>query len=211
MHPIDSGEEERRLQDQYAHMTDDELQVVADDSYDLTEIARRALQSEISQRGLDIKLKDAPEPAAAPEAVDEANGLEEDSALIEVRYASDLAEARKLQQILDAAGIPYCWGPDNLESIDRFPASFSEGLALKVCRWDQSRAIRALDLASPEPDAPEEPDSVAVCPKCHAPDIVFQGRDPEPATADSKFKWSCDACGHQWEDDGIEHEAPLNN
>jgi len=210
MNGIDSGQEERSLQAEYAQMNDDELRVVAEDGYDLTEVARRALQSEISRRGLSIKLQDAPRPAPPPEFEDDSQDFAGYSPLVEVRQASSLTEAHKLQQILDAANIAYCWGPESLKSIDQFNSSFANGLALKICRYDLSRAISALNLASPEPDEPEQPDSVAVCPKCHAPDITFKGRDPEPATAESKFKWICEACGYQWEDDGIEEEAPLN-
>ena len=208
MERMDSGEEERRLQAQYAQMDDDELRVVADDGYDLTEIARRVLQSEICRRRLDIKLQGAPMPDSVSENVDEGDDPGEDSPLVEIRRASNMAEADKLQQILDAAGIPYCWGPDNLQNIGRFNSILGEGLALKIRRTDVSRAIRVLNVDSPEPDEPEEPASIAVCPKCHAPDITFQGRDPEPTNANSKFKWSCEACGYQWEDDGIEEEAP---
>jgi hypothetical protein len=46
---IDTTEEERRLREHYAQMNEDELQTVADQGYELTEIARAALQSEISQ------------------------------------------------------------------------------------------------------------------------------------------------------------------
>ena len=210
MNHLDSGEEERRLREQYAQMNEDELQAVADYGYELTEIARSMLQSEISQRGLKIKLKDAPPPAAAPETLDESDDPL-DSPLVTVREASDLPEAHRLQDILDAAGVPYCWGPDNLENVDAFNSNLDDGLALKVCTVDLDRAVRALNLAlPPEPEDAEEEDYVAVCPKCHSSEIVFQGRDAEPTTGstnDSKFNWSCDACGHQWKDDGIEEEA----
>jgi hypothetical protein len=113
-----------------------------------------------------------------------------------------LVEARKLQDILEAAGIRYDWGPVS-----------SDGIALRVYRTDLGRAVRALDLALPsESEEAEERDYAPVCPKCHSSKIVFQSRDPEPVTGsgampDSKFNWSCDACGHQWKDDGIEEEA----
>jgi len=146
MNHLDPGEEERRLREQYAQMNEDELQAVADYGYELTEIARTTLQSEISQRGLNVKLRDAPPAAPAAETLDESDDL--------------------------------------------------------------------LDSPQPEPEDTEEPeeeeDYVAVCPKCHSSEIVFQGRDAEPATGstnESKFNWSCDACGHQWKDDGIEEEA----
>jgi len=211
MTDIDWGKEERRLAEQYAQMDEDELQALANRGYELTEVARRALQAEISRRGLAIKLRDEPAPPLAP--TDESEDPME-SPLVTISHAYDLAEARRLQAILDAAGILYCWGPDNQENIDAFHASFDNGLDLKVTNYDLSRAVHALNEASPpDPDEPEEPDYVPVCPKCHSPEIVFLSRDPGTATGsrlDAKFNWSCDACGNQWKDDGIEEEAPAS-
>jgi hypothetical protein len=45
------------------------------------------------------------------------------------------------------------------------------------------------------------------CPKCRSDEIVFEGRAAAAGTEpgpDAKFDWHCDACGHVWEDDGIE-------
>src|SRR5260370_8072951 len=105
-------------------MQEEEPQAVAEYGYELTEIARSTLQSEISQRGLKIKLKDAPPPAAAPETLDESDDPL-DSPLVTVREASDLSEAHRLQDILDAAGVPYCWGPDNPENVNPFNSNFT--------------------------------------------------------------------------------------
>jgi hypothetical protein len=63
--------------------------------------------------------------------------------------------------------------------------------------------------------SPDEPDDVseedlrctARCPKCRSEEIVFDRREVEPGREpgpDAKFDWHCDACGHVWEDDGIE-------
>jgi rubrerythrin len=63
----------------------------------------------------------------------------------------------------------------------------------------------------PEDEAEAEEDLLctARCPKCHSEEIVFEGRAAEPGSKpgpDAKFDWHCDACGHVWEDDGIEEE-----
>lgn len=49
------------------------------------------------------------------------------------------------------------------------------------------------------------------CPKCHSVEVVFDSREcdgsevePGAAREDSKYNWHCDACGFQWQDDGIE-------
>lgn len=49
--------EQRRLQDLYQRMTDDELEAVANDAYQLTDMAREALQAEIRSRRLQIQLR----------------------------------------------------------------------------------------------------------------------------------------------------------
>lgn len=57
MNDFDPNREWRRLSETYSAMTEDELQAVADDAYELTDIARQVLQAEISRRGLPIELQ----------------------------------------------------------------------------------------------------------------------------------------------------------
>jgi ribosomal protein S27AE len=57
-----------------------------------------------------------------------------------------------------------------------------------------------------EDDSPDDADYVHRCPKCGSGATVFQGLEAEPASgsaADKKYRWTCDACGHIWKDDGI--------
>jgi DNA-directed RNA polymerase subunit M/transcription elongation factor TFIIS len=124
-----------------------------------------------------------------------------------------LSEARKVQFILEASHIPSCLGPDNLENADAFEPGFEGEVDVKVCDFHLGRAQKVLDQYLPEqkePEVPDDTDFTAHCPKCHSTEIVFQATDEEPADdADSSPKsgWSCDACGHQWNDDDIEAEA----
>ena len=148
--PMDSPvEQSRRLQERYASLTEDELLAIAEDSYDLTDMARQTLQAEIAHRGLHMPLKDAPPPTepVEPEPGD--------------------PEPEEVSQTL-------------------LPATDAEATA---------------EVADGE---------VPRCPQCHSADIVFQGLDEQPkedSVANSKFNWSCDSCGHQWKDDGVEEEA----
>jgi hypothetical protein len=198
--------ESERLRERYAALTEDELQAVAGDAYELTDVARQALQSEILRRGLDIRLQPAPAPSAAgqTEEFDPA-----DFDLVVVQRAGDSEQARKVMGILRGASIPCYLGPDNLEDVDAFHSSFDEGVDIKVREVDHQHAQRALSQA-----LPPEPDTgaayVARCPKCQSPEIVFQGLDENPLTgslATSNFNWTCDACGYQWKDDGIEERG----
>jgi len=92
---------------------------------------------------------------------------------------------------------------------DAFQGSFDNGVDLKVRYVDNQRALHAISQSSP-PDSEVVTDYVPRCPKCHSSEIVFQNLDSTPGSNsafDSTFNWSCDACGHRWKDDGIEHES----
>jgi hypothetical protein len=110
MHNIDPAEEWSRLKKTYELMSEDELQAVADDGYELTEIAKQVLQAEISGRGLAIRLKDAlPSRDSTPA----------DSDLAYLCRVWDLSEAHRLKGALDSVGILSYWGPDDLDYIDQ--------------------------------------------------------------------------------------------
>jgi hypothetical protein len=62
----DPAREWQRIQKVYAQMSD-ELQSVAAEAYDLTDIARQVLQAEIKSRGSDIQLSTEPAPVLQSE------------------------------------------------------------------------------------------------------------------------------------------------
>jgi hypothetical protein len=212
MEMVDRVEEWQRLQASYGSKTDEELEALADESDELTELAQQALKSEIARRDLPFKLKELPKPPGFnPEPGDsDPSELE----LVVVRRVWDLTEARQVKGILDNAGIPSFLGSDNLDNVEAFPSSssFVNGMDLKVRYVDNQRAIYVLSHSlPPEPQDPSE--YVPVCPKCNSREIVFQSLDEEDEEKDSdssfnaKFNWKCDACGYQWKDDGIEKEG----
>jgi len=203
MNIVDPVEESRRLQEHYAQLSEGEIQAVADDGYDLSDAAKEALRAEIRGRGLNIQVSEAP---AAPEPVQASDFELSDLDRVVVQRAGDLSEARQVEQVLDNAAIPFRLGVDNLEDVGEV-RSFDGGVDFKVMEADLQRASLALSTSlAPEPgrDTP----SANLCPKCHSDEIIFESLDPGAKSAfDSKFNWSCDACGYQWKDDGIEAEA----
>jgi DNA-directed RNA polymerase subunit M/transcription elongation factor TFIIS len=205
MDSIDPVEEWRRLKELYAHLTDEELQAAADEGYELTEVAKQVLQAEVLGRGLNIQLRDAPPPELDHGTTDFDPA---DLDLVVAQRVWDITEARQVKAILDDVGIPSYLGPDNLEDVEAFKSTFENGVDLKVRNVDNQFALRSLARSLPEtPDASEY---IPVCPKCHSAEIVFQSLDAalNPSSAfDAKFNWTCDACGYQWRDDGIETEA----
>jgi hypothetical protein len=207
MDDLNPVEESRRLQEHYARLSDDELRAVADEGYNLTDVAKQSLQAEILGRGLRIQLKSAPAPPEPDPANNDFDPSDLD--LVVVNRVWDLTEARQLKSILDDARVPSYLGPDNIENVDTFRGSFDRGVDLKVRYVDNQRALQAISQSLPL-DSAVETDYVPRCPKCHSSEIVFQSLDCEsPANSafDSTFNWSCDACGHRWKDDGVEQEA----
>jgi len=202
-------DESRRLQELYAQMSEDELQALAADSSDLTDVAKETLRAEISNRRLDIELTNT---TPVSETVEPRGDFHpQDSDLVVLHRVWDMNEARQVKQALDAAGIPSYLGPENLDDIETFKASFDGGVDMKVWDGDHQGALAVLGQALPaEPEPDDDTEHFPRCPKCHSTEIVFQSLDTsaDKGTAfDSTFNWSCDACGHQWKDDGIEQET----
>jgi len=207
MEMVDRAEEWRRLQTSYLSKTDEELQALAGESYELTELAKQALNSEIARRGLPFQLKEIPVPPGFNPEPSESDPSELE--LVVVQTLLDLVEARRVKNILDDAGIPSFLGPDNLDRVEAFPSSssFENGIDLKVRYVDYPHALSALSRSLPR-DPQDDTEYVPVCPKCNSREIVFQSLDgEEDSSSAAKFNWRCDACGHPWKDDGIEKEA----
>jgi DNA-directed RNA polymerase subunit M/transcription elongation factor TFIIS len=214
MSDLDPNREWRQLSETYSAMDEGELQAVADDASELTDIARQSLQAEISRRGLPIELPNA------KQALERANPLPEDATvnladlkLVELFRAWDLDEATQIKERLDAASVPSYLGPDLVDDVRLLHTSFDQGVGIKVRDFDEQRGLAALAHYSRkvQPYAPaddtNEDGYAAHCPRCHSTEVVFQGLDLDPATKsafDSKFNWTCDVCGYQWKDDGVE-------
>lgn len=176
----------RQQKENYERMTEGELYALAEKAYDLSEIAREALQAVIMEKGLDLRLKLDPLAPLAPE----------DEDLVIFRRETNINETVWTMKTLDAAGIPYF-------------------LCLEVRAADVKRAHTVLKRASDEEfeeedDDPEEKKQYAIlCPKCRSAKVVLQGRTAtlDVSPREVKYRWSCDACGHQWSDEGFTQEA----
>lgn len=203
MESIDPQQQWRELRETYGQMTEEELCAVAEDASDLTPVAKEALQAAIAERGLKIQLAAAPPPLPPEPSGDP------DDELISVRQLRSESEARQAKAILDANFVASCLGPDNVVDLEDFKGSFDSGVDLKVFAVDSRRARDMLALYAPqeeEEDPDDDKEYAVLCPKCHSQEVFLRDDGPEAeATAVRvKFKWQCDACGHQWEDEGIE-------
>jgi hypothetical protein len=198
-------------------MTEDELCALAEEAYDLTEVAREALQAVITERGFTVRLK------LAPPAPLSAEPPEDDEGLINIGYRgwpADAENARLTMGALSAAGIPSFLGPDNVMHLEEFRGRFNGPVSLKIRDVDRNRALIALDRAADagwwdndkekDDDPDEEKDYAILCPKCRSAKVVLEGRDTDDLAKSpprDKLRWNCDACGHQWEDEGIVQEV----
>jgi DNA-directed RNA polymerase subunit M/transcription elongation factor TFIIS len=223
METLDQQEQWHQLTDTYRHMTEEELCRVADDAFDLVPLAKEALQAVISERGLKIQLAAVPPPVESSdyEEDDIEDDIEEDDdiedtdepenpahRLVCVRTVRSESEAKQLKALLDANFIASCLGPENIVDLEDFKAGFDGGVELKVHSLNSHRAIDALALLAPEEEEEElneDADYAVVCPKCHSQEVTFSNAVPEAVdtSVETKYNWTCDACGHEWTDEGI--------
>jgi DNA-directed RNA polymerase subunit M/transcription elongation factor TFIIS len=215
MSQIDPNEQWRVLQENYAAMADEELEAMAQEASDLTDIAQKVLQAEIARRHLAIEVR-LNAPGQDESAIEEEDRLPEgypegfnpeDWGLISFSHVDNIEEARKLKASFDDAGIPSYYGPDVVDDLRLVPKDFKGSLEVKVREVDQARALAVLRTFAPARETAEgdEPSAYS-CPKCHSTDIVFRKLEKsqiEPGES-PKFSWKCYACGYRWKDDGIE-------
>jgi DNA-directed RNA polymerase subunit M/transcription elongation factor TFIIS len=159
---------------------------------------------------------DSPEADSSDEGdLQDEDLYDEDRKLVELCTVWSARDALQLQTILEGAGIPFFIGPERATSVDRVTSNFSNGVSVQIMQIGMPWARSAMVHYEPEDDQtpkdPAEPDEVPVrCPQCHSTEVVFEGLTSEPAMAtpdpSQKYQWSCDSCGHQWEDDGVAKE-----
>ncbi len=166
------------------------------------------------------------EDSSAPDSADEQDlneeGLTEEDPYEEDRKLVDLCtvwserDALQVEQLLDLAAIPFFMGAEKATRVDAVTSNYTKGVAVKIMRIGIPWASAAMQNYGPEDDpTPKQPEVAEElpmrCPKCRSEEVVFEGLAAEAADAEdesvSKFQWSCDACGYEWEDDGLAKEG----
>lgn len=154
MSQIDVNEQWRRLQETYASMADEELEAIAKEAYDLTDIARQVLSAEIARRHLTIQLRQTPPAESGSSVEDELpqpdengsisgypDGFDpEDWGLVSFSRVDNIEQGRKLKKCFDDAGIPAYFGPDVVDNLRLLPSSLKGPLEVKVREVDLGRA-----------------------------------------------------------------------
>jgi DNA-directed RNA polymerase subunit M/transcription elongation factor TFIIS len=207
----DPAEERRRLFEHYQQISDGELVALARTNTELTDIAQRTLAAEISRR----KLKVEPEQPPEPTPPDPPNPIyDEDRQPILIATVYSERDALELQALLDGASIPFVIGPEKATRVERVTSNFSEGVDVLVMNialpWVRDLMKNYFPKDAPPPTQEEQQDAFISCPICRSEDVVFEEMlDEDPNTHErllQRFSWKCDACGHEWQDNGIAKE-----
>jgi len=199
MTTIDPEQERKRLTQFYGEMTDEQLQLVADDGASLTEEARAALTAEITHRALDIKVR---EPTGSDEM--------EQRDLVMIRQFRDLPEALLAKGSLESAGIECFLGDDNMVRLDWFISNLIGGAKLLVDRENVEAALAVLDAPIPENFEVEGVGDYQQpkCPRCQSLDANFEPLNKGIAYTSAyvavpiplhEKAWVCRSCGHTWQ------------
>ena len=151
MAKIDLEQERRRLADFYAQQTDGELESVASQSIELTEIARESLRAELGRRGLYVG---SLENVTVPDG-----GEEEFRDLVTIRTYWNPLEAELAKGVLDAANIESFVFDQNMVGQNFFYASALGGLRLRVDAANVEEANRILEEQTSSGPPLEEDDS----------------------------------------------------
>jgi hypothetical protein len=226
---MDPARERQRLVQFYAGQMDGELEKVAKQAYELTDIARQTLRAELAKRGLNVKLVEQrpvppappplpgdppPEPPPVEPIVD---GEIEMSEMVAIQQFRDLPEALLAKGGLESAGIEVELVDDNIVRLDWLWSNLMGGVKLLVKAEDADAAREILDQP-----IPEDLDVAGVgeyqqprCPKCGSLDINFQELDPAAYLSLAvsvpipfhRRAWRCHSCHAEWEDDGVPSSA----
>lgn len=205
MAKVDSEQERRRLAEFYAGQMDGELEKVAGEAYELSDLARGVLKAELEKRGFSVQLaeqptpvKNAPKPGDPPEEEFSETELSEPELtqptddgdtdnqeagtrdMATIRKFRDLPEALLAKGSLDSAGIECALADDNMVRMDWFYSNAIGGVKLLVSAGEAAEAEQI--LSQPIPDRLDVTDvgdfEQPKCPKCGSLDVSFRKSQP---------------------------------
>ena len=143
------------------------------------------------------------------------SSYDEDRKLVELCTVWSVRDALQVQTLLDQAGIPFFMGPEKATGVDTVTSSFVNGVSVQIMRIGLPWAAQAMQHYEPADEPARKPEEepaelVVRCPQCNSDEVVFEGGTSSLVFAgddsSQKYRWSCDSCGCEWEDDGIAKE-----
>jgi hypothetical protein len=207
MEIIDPERERLRLREEYSRKMDGELERIAGDEFDLTDLASGILKEEMSRRGLSLQSR--PRPTVKPVSMAEELANQGEHLCVVRRFAS-FPEALIAKTCLDSSGIECALADENVLAANPFLSQVLGGVRLFVREADLEEATKLLD----EP-IPEELEIQGIgkyvqprCPQCFSLDITFGELKnaakvslplglPLPLRRD---EWLCHTCSCRWTD-----------
>jgi hypothetical protein len=197
-------------------MMDGELEQLALNELDLTEVAKSVLREELALRGLSRQTLPPPSFRSATSAngigtsVMSARDSTGGNDLCVVRRFAKYPDALIAKSLLDSAGIACTLADENMIGGNPFLSIVLGGIRLLVARFDMDEATKLLN--EPIPDEIEVPGVGKYvqprCPQCFSPDITF-GELNDAAKASLPLgiplpirpnEWLCHRCGCRWTD-----------
>ncbi|MGA2690610.1 MAG: hypothetical protein ABSE85_21300 [Candidatus Korobacteraceae bacterium] len=188
-------------------MSDGELESIAQEAHELTDIARQALQEERDRR----QAEDPADDGISKPLEDEADW--EDTVVI--KQFRDLPEALLAKGALDSAGLESFLADDNMVRMDWFYSNLVGGVKLCVRPND---ADVASDLLGQPMLQDFEVEGVGTyqqpaCPQCQSLDVSCEALNKPVAYTSAwigvpipvpRRRWKCHSCGSEWQEQGAE-------
>ena len=209
---VDPGTEYRRLAEFYSGQMDGELEKVASEADQLTEVARAALHAELAKRGLRARLSEQPPEPPAPKSSRSREDEPERRDTVAIRVFREPPNALLAKSSLESAGIEVELVDSNVIGVGWLASNLVEGVRLLV-KAEDAEAAREI-LEQPIPDAFEVPGIGEYrqprCPRCQSLDVsIPEPRNPfvQPhglvllAGPVYRWAWRCHSCHAMWEDD----------
>src|SRR6478672_9121856 len=145
---IDPVQERQRLMDVYSHMTDGELQKLAEDKASLTAVANQLLNDEMVRRELSPSQPD-------PDGSQDETALR---AMVTIRSFPDVMQAWLAKSSLESAGVECYLVDDNMVRLDWGMSIVLGGVKLRVKPEDAEDALVFLDQPVPEERGDDDPE-----------------------------------------------------
>jgi ribosomal protein L37AE/L43A len=212
----DPSRDWQALSELYRKKSDEEINELAQEFADLTEVAREVLRGEMKTRGMDDpatpkpparrgrkeaeKHWDAPGQPAVRDEEEESELPREYTWKTPLCTCATVAQAKQIAEVLRRAKIE-SWIEGGQNPWD----AGSLRVVVAADELDQARELMANPIPQEvvEETSVEAPEYVApACPACGAEDPVLEGVEPVN-------QWLCETCGRQWNEgaEGVTTEA----
>jgi len=192
-------------------MSEGELERLAGEAWQLTDVAKEGLRTELAHRNLQFELREAPADERIPN-------------LVTVRQFTNVSDALLAKGVLDSAGVEAFLADENIVRVDWFYSNLVGGVKVQVKEEDVDAANEVLGQKPPEEFEVEGVGNFVQprCPECGSLDVSFEElikpvaygsiagmwlAGVVPPIPLKRIGWKCHACGHAWDEPSDQGEA----